>query len=283
MTPRDYYGFLFATALVDGELQNEERDHLESFARRLKLSPAEVAAIERNTQTTLETTTQTTIETSGGRPELSVPAKPADRDRMFRHIVRIAAADGECAESELHLLLSVARQLGKSPKDLRAELEAAGIAPRADARSSATGAPDTLTGKTLEGALETYGAAKSKTSGSASTPRGDPDGSIKTRFIIRQVVFIGSAFLILALFITTRDALVALLACLSYAVIGMVVWRCPSCGGGLDANELFPLNCYSCKVPLASQAAHERWSDRIGYIFACSLVACALIYGFLLS
>lgn len=100
MSPREYFELLVFTALIDGQLHEAEVPHLQGFAERLKLSKDETRAVLDAVQ--------------ARPPALKLPAAPKEKAALFRHMVRIVAADHRLAPEESDLLLRVGQELGMS-------------------------------------------------------------------------------------------------------------------------------------------------------------------------
>lgn len=118
MAAVDQYRFLVAAALADGSVDPSERPILTRAARELGLSQAQAEQVEQEVR-------------QGGDVKVAIPADAAERARLFRSLVDLAAADGKVDRKELALFSKVASRFGLDALQVEDILRAA-----ADARRS---------------------------------------------------------------------------------------------------------------------------------------------------
>ena len=98
MTPEDQFRLLVGMSVVDGELQSSEEVILLRAAQQLGIEREEGHRIVQDIL-------------GGGRvSQLAPPSDPLERDRLFKLLVKMAAADHEVTPQELGVLQSLGLQ-----------------------------------------------------------------------------------------------------------------------------------------------------------------------------
>jgi uncharacterized tellurite resistance protein B-like protein len=104
---RRIYRVLCHLAWCDGELHPSERDYLAAYAKANALRPDETASLEK--------------EGRSGQG-LGVSKRPAEREALIDHLIRIAMADGQLVAEEQERLVKFGGTIGLNEQEIAARV-----------------------------------------------------------------------------------------------------------------------------------------------------------------